>query len=117
MTVREIALKLLVELESDGKYANLSLSSSAVRALDERERGWLTVLFYTTVEHKLTYDYIIGALAKRELDKIDLRVKNILRLGMCQVLHISSVPDFAAVSETVKLARHKGESSFINGAL
>ncbi len=117
MTVREIALKLLVELEGDGKYANLSLSSSAVRALDERERGWLTVLFYTTVEHKLTYDYIIGALSKRELDKIDLRVKNILRLGMCQVLHISSVPDFAAVSETVKLARHKGEAGFINGVL
>ena len=117
MTVREIALKLLLELESEGKYANLSLSSSAVRALDERERSWLTVLFYTTVEHKLTYDYIISSLAKREIDKIDIITKNILRLGMCQVLHISSVPDFAAVSETVALARHKGERSFINGVL
>ena len=117
MTVREIALKLLLELELDGKYANLSLSSSTVKALKERERAWLTVLFYTTVEHKLTYDYIISSLAKREIDKIDIITKNILRLGMCQVLDISSVPDFAAVSETVALARHKGERGFINGIL
>ena len=117
MTVREIALKLLMELEADGKYANLSLSSGIVRSLDERERAWLTVLFYTTLEHKLTYDYIISALAKREIGKIDLRTKNILRLGMCQVLHITGVPDFAAVSETVALARHKGEGGFVNGIL
>ncbi len=36
---------------------------------------------------------------------------------MSQILHISSIPDFAAVSETVKLGRHKGERAFVNGVL
>ena len=117
MNVRELTLQLLDDYEISGKYVNLSLSSHAVRALPERERAQLTALLYTTVEHKLTYDYYIASLAGREISKIDVHTKNILRLGICQLLHIDSVPDFAAVSETVKLGRHKGERSFVNGLL
>ena len=69
------------------------------------------------MEHKLTYDYIIGALSGRGLDKIDITTKNILRLGMCQILHMDSVPDYAAVNETVKLSSNKGQSSFVNAIL
>ena len=117
MTVRELALKLLDEYELEGKYINLSLQSYTVRALSVNDKARLTSLLYTAVEHKLTYDYLISSLAGREIDKIDVHTKNILRLGMCQILHISSIPDFAAANETVKLARHKGERAFVNGIL
>lgn len=117
MTVRELALKLLDEYELEGKYINLSLQSYTVRALSVDDKARLTSLLYTSVEHKLTYDYLISSLAGREIDKIDVHTKNILRLGMCQILHISSIPDFAAANETVKLARHKGERAFVNGIL
>lgn len=117
MTVREIALKLLLEYETGGKYVNLSLSSPMLSGLSPKDRAQLTVLFYTAVERKLKYDYYIAAFAKRSIDKIDIQTRNILRLGICQLLDISSIPDFAAVSETVKLARHKGERAFINGIL
>lgn len=117
MTVRELTLSLLCEYEISGKYVNLSLSSHQADKLTADERRFLTVLLYTTVERKITYDYYIGAISGRSLDKIDLTTLNALRMGMCQLVHIDSVPDHAAVNETVALGRNPGEKSFINAVL
>lgn len=117
MNIRQIALKILDEYELGGKYINLALSTHAADNLTREEKAALTVLLYTVVERKLTYDYYICALAGRSDSDIDIHTKNILRLGLCQLLDMTSVPDFAAVNETVKLARSKGESSFVNGIL
>ena len=117
MNVRELALRFLGEYETEGKYVNLLLSSPLVSSLSQKEKSQLTALLYTSVENKLKYDYYIAALSGRSIDKIDLQTKNLLRLGMCQILDMSGVPDFAAVAETVKLARHSGERAFVNGIL
>ena len=117
MTPREIALRLLCDIEEGGKYANLAISSHLTDNLSRKDKAIVTALLYTTVEHKITYDYYIGYLAGRGLDEIAPRIKNILRLGLCQLLHMSAVPDFAAVSETVKLAKNQGERAFVNGVL
>ena len=117
INLRKLALSLLEEYEACGKYANLALNSHKTESLSQEERAFLTKLFYTSVEHKLTYDYYIGAISGRSLDKISPGVKNILRLGICQLVDMDSVPAFAAVNETVKLAKNPGERSFINAIL
>ena len=117
MNLRRLAHTLLLEYELMGKYVNLSLSSHKADTLSPSERAILTSLLYTTVERKLTLDYYIAALAKRPCDKIDVSTLCLLRLGLCQIIYMKSVPDFAAVNETVKLARNRGEGAFINGVL
>lgn len=117
MNLREVALSILNEYESGGKYINLSLNSHLADRLGADERASLTALLYTTVERKLTYDYYISAFAKRSIEKIDSHTLNILRLGVCQLVAMDSIPEFAAVNETVKLARGAGEKSFVNGVL
>ena len=117
MTVREIALSLLCEYESSGKYVNLSLSSHRADALGREDRAFLTALLYTAVERKITYDYYATAISSRSLDKIDATTLNILRLGFCQIVDMDSIPDHAAVNETVRLAKNPGERSFVNGVL
>ncbi len=117
MTVREVALRLLSEYEASGKYVNLSLSSHLADNFSAEERAFLTALLYTAVERKLTYDYYIAAISERNIKDIAPRTKNILRLGLCQLIHIDSLPDFAAVNETVKLAKNSGERAFVNGVL
>ena len=117
MNVRKLAHTLLLEYELMGKYVNLSLSSHKADGLTPSERAILTKLLYTIVERKLTLDYYVAALAKRPCDKIDVSTLCLLRLGLCQILYMDSVPDFAAVNETVKLARNRGEGAFINGVL
>lgn len=117
MNIRKLSLKLLNEYEAGSKYANLALSSHSTSALTADERAALTALFYTTVEHKLEFDYYISALSGRSIDSIDFYTRNILRLGLCQILKMTKIPDFAAVNESVKLARSQGERSFVNGVL
>ena len=117
MNVRKIALSLLCEYESSGKYVNLSLSSHRLDGLERDERGFLTALLYTSVERKITYDYYATAISSRSIDKIDPVTLNILRLGLCQIADMDSVPLYAAVNETVKLAANPGERSFVNGVL
>ncbi len=117
MNIRKLALDMLIDYEISGKYVNLSLSSHTADRLSLSERSALTALLYTAVEHKLTYDYYIAALSGRNIADIDIHTKNILRLGLCQILDMQSIPDFAGVNESVKLARNKGEASFVNGIL
>ena len=115
--LRKLALDLLIEYEEMGKYVNLSLSSHKADNISGIDRAFLTSLLYTTVEHKLTYDYYISTLAKRSIDKVSKKARNILRLGMCQILDMDKVSDFTAVNETVDLASSKGERAFVNGIL
>ena len=117
MTVRELTLSLLCDCEANGKYVNLSLSSHRTDKLSAEERSFLTVLLYTVAERKITYDYYISAISNRSIDKIDPITLNILRIGMCQIADVDSVPDHAAVNETVALGRNPGEKSFVNGVL
>lgn len=117
MNIRQIALRILDEYEAGDKYINLALSSHLTDNLSREEKAALTALLYSSVERKLTYDYYICAISKRSESDIDPHTKNILRLGLCQILDMHSIPDFAAVNETVKLARSKGEKSFVNGVL
>ena len=117
MNIRKLALKLLSEHEENGTFANLALQNHLTDALSHEERASLTALFYTTVERKLTLDYMIGALSARSLDTIEMRTRSLLQIGLCQVLYMQNIPAFAAVNETVKLARHEGERRFVNFVL
>lgn len=117
MTVLQTALSLLNQYELDAKYVNLSLQSHAVDALDKEKRGQLTAILYTAVERKLTYDYYISYLAARQISEIDTETKNILRLGLCMLLDMESIPDYAAVNEAVGLVRQRSAKGFVNGVL
>ena len=117
MNLRQIALRILNEYEAGEKFINLALSSHLTDSLSGEEKAALTALLYTTVERKLTYDYYICAISKRSDSDIDPHTKNILRLGLCQILDMTSIPDYAAVNETVKLCVGKGEKNFVNGVL
>ena len=114
--IRELALILLDRYEAGGSYVNLSLNSHITDGLSREERAHLTRLLYTTVERKLTYDYYAASLAGRALSDIDPHTLNIIRLGMCGILHTRTA-DYAAVNETVALAGGPGERGFVNAIL
>lgn len=117
MNIRKIALKLLLEHEGNKTFVNLSLQNHITDKLSGEQRALLTALLYTTVEHKITLDYLIGALASRSPDALDEVTRGILRLGLCQLLYMKKIPGFAAVNETVKLCRNDGERRLVNFVL
>ena len=117
MHAREIAVKLLRSYEENDAYVNLSLNSPLVSSLSEADRAFLTALLYTTVERKITIDYYISTLTKRPVVDISPKALSLLRIGLAQLLYMEGVAPYAAVSETVSLARGKGERGFVNGVL
>ncbi len=117
MTIFEIAYRLLGQHETSGTYINLSLNSHLADELSKKERAALTALLYKTVEKKITYDYYISSLSSRSIDKLSPEVRDALRLGICALCDMKSIPDHAAVNEAVKLVRHKGERSLVNAIL
>ncbi len=115
--VREIALRLMLSAELEGRYVNLLLNTAEVKALPSEKRAFLTALLYTATERRLAYDYAICALSGRGIDKISADVKNVLRIGLCQIYDMKNIPDHAAVNETVALVRQKSARSFVNALL
>ena len=117
MNVRKIALDILTKWEKSGQYSNIALDSALKKnELNAPDRGLLTALSYGVIEKKITLDYIIDSLS-RTPDKIDADVRNILRLGLYQLIFLDKIPAHAAVNESVSLAKNRAASSFINAIL
>ena len=114
---RALALALFSSYRSAGKYANLALSSPALDGLGAEDRAFVTALFYAAVERRLGNEYLICALAGRGREDIFDSTFDLLSIGLTQILYMDGVPDFAAVHETVALARERGERAFVNAVL
>ena len=117
MNTRETAVKLLRSYEENDSYVNLSLNNPLLSSLSPEDRSFVTALIYTVVERRITLDYYISALAKRPVSEISPKALWLLRIGLAQLFFMESVPAYAAVSETVALAKGAGERGFVNGIL
>lgn len=105
---------------SDGAYADRAFRAEADRAaLPTADRAFAQQLAYGTVQRLRTLDYVIGAVSARPLDRLDPPLLDALRLGVQQLLFMDSVPDHAAVAETVELSKIDGGrgSRFANAVL
>lgn len=118
---RATALKLLVRLEKDKAYSNILLDKELSKTeLDERDKRFVSALFYGIIERKITLDAVIDKYSKVNINKLDSDVLQILRMGIYQLLFMDNVPDSASVNESVKLAKklkNPSLSGFVNGIL
>ena len=115
---REAAYKALLAIERDGSYSNLELSK--LLASDElSNKGFIREIVYGVTENKIYLDYILDKFIKKGAAKTKLQALIILRMGIYQILFMNSVPNYAAVNESVALARRfaRGTDGFINGVL
>ncbi|GAA5163436.1 RsmB/NOP family class I SAM-dependent RNA methyltransferase [Ornithinimicrobium tianjinense] len=117
---RDTAYLVLRAVERDGAYANLELPKALREArLRGRDAAFATELVYGTLRMQGLYDAILSAAADRPADQVDGHVRDVLRLGTHQLLAMR-VPDHAAVSATVALARQhvsQGAGGFVNAVL
>lgn len=114
---RHAALSLLLAAEKNGTYANLALRDERLAALSPKERASLTALFYGVSERRLTLDYYIGLLCKRQAADLAASTRALLRMGLYQILYMDGIKPHAAVNETVSLSKNAGERGFVNAVL
>lgn len=120
INVRETAYRSLLRYDKEGAYSNIEVSHTLEGGyLTGADRALYTALTYGVIERKITLDYFIEAFA-RPIDKIEPKLRPILRMGLYQILYMDRIPDSAACNESVKLAKrftHAGTAGFVNGVL
>jgi 16S rRNA (cytosine967-C5)-methyltransferase len=118
---REIALKVLYEIEVNDAFAKNALSSLArglgLSALDTR---FIQELVFGTTKMRRRLDYVLTQFLQRKTEELTPWIRNILRMGVYQIEILDKVPSSAAVDESVKLAKrfgHKGTVALVNAVL
>jgi 16S rRNA (cytosine967-C5)-methyltransferase len=102
-----------------GEFADRALVAAAV-SLEPRDRAFAYELVYGTLRLRGRLDHRLACFASRSLDRLDPDILDVLRLGAYQLTEMSGVPPYAAVSESVELARSttaSGATRFVNGVL
>lgn len=115
---RLAAYEALLNIETDGAYSNLA-AGKAVSEYRPDSEAFVRNLIYGVLENRILLDYRLDAFIRSGIRKVRPRARVLLRMGVYQLDFMDSVPDYAAVKETVDIARVKcpGLSRFINGVL
>ncbi|KLN33349.1 methyltransferase [Cellulosimicrobium funkei] len=117
---RAVAFDVLRQVDGSDAYANLVLPPLLrERGIRGRDAGFATELAYGTLRLRGRYDAVLALCLDRPLDRLDAPVLDVLRLGAHQLLGMR-VPQHAAVSETVGLARERtgaGSAQLVNAVL
>lgn len=120
-TSRYTAFSALMRVEKDSSYSNITLDAVLSKStLSPRDKNFVSGLFYGVIERRLLLDYNISAFSDIPLNELDIEIAVILRMGLYQLFFMESVPNSAAVNESVKLCHDiklDNTAGFVNGVL
>ncbi len=122
INIRELALYVMMEVIEKGEYSHLVLRGvqEKYQYMEKRDRAFLARLCEGTLEQQLRIDDVLNRFSSVPVKKMKPVIRNILRLGVYQLLFMDGVPDSAVCNESVKLAVKKGFGplkGFVNGVL
>ena len=89
-------------------------------ALDPRDRRWTQELVWGMLRRRGYMDHLLAPRVKGGIARLDNDLADLLRLGTYQLFHMGSVPPYAAIAQTVELAKHRhgmGASKLMNAVL
>lgn len=91
-----------------------------VASLDARDRRWMQELLYGMLRRRSWLDAVLSQRVRGGLARLDADLIDLLRLGAYQLLFMGSVPAYAAIAQTVELAKRRhglGASKLANAVL
>ena len=118
---RHVAVKVLSAFERDHHRIQNSLEEIfRILQVIPQEKNLAAELAYGSCRQLITLDYLIKKHSRRAIRHIDPLVRQILRVGLYQMIYLSRTPDFAAVNEAVLQAKKwagRGADKFVNALL
>lgn len=121
INARKLAVMALCKVEEDASYSNIVLNELfSQNALTEKDKSFVSALFYGVLDRKITIDYYINSVSKVKVKKMNPLTKQAIRIGVYQLVYMEKVPDSAAVNESVNIIKHSNEKrnlGFVNGVL
>jgi len=109
-SIRQIALDILLETDAQNENAQDILNRTIQRKnLTEKDKAFLTDLVYGTIRWKGNLNYIVNQfIPPKKFKKLDPEILLTLYLGLYQIYYMDKVPDYAAVNESVEIAKKYG---------
>ena len=119
---RELALKVLFELEADGKDPEGSLTYHVREArADDEVAAFARVLIQGVLDHRAEIDTELSQASRNwGLDQMAKVERTLLRIATFEIRFLPSVPLKAAINESIELAKTFGgpdSGKFVNGIL
>ena len=115
---RAIAAEICGDLRR-GEFLDQSFDRR-IAPLDARDRRWTRELVYGMLRRRAWIDTILSDRVRGGLQRLDADVVDLLRLGIYQLTNMGSVPAYAAIAQTVELAKRRhgiGASKLVNAVL
>lgn len=121
-SIREIALRILLIVISGKERAQDALDRFIKeKKIKEPDKSLLYELVYGTIRWRNKLDYIINQfIPLKKIRKFQPEIVEIIRLGLYQLFFMENIPDYAAVNESVILAKKYGNigaSGLVNAIL
>lgn len=118
MNARKIALEIL-RLFDEGKSTLEALIDRLLNrsGMDRRDRRLAYELVYGTLRHRIRLRYVVAQFLSDPKLADEQQLMRILELGLYQVAHLDRVPNHAAVSESVNLAKASAATRRFTGVV
>lgn len=100
-TARSVSVDILNEFE-ETNY----LDYSAADELEPRDRAEVREYVQNILRRRSYIDFLIDHFANVALDEMKTSLKNILRVGVYDMVFMDSTPDYAAINESVEIAKY-----------
>ena len=123
MAARETALNVLIACRKEQGWSNGVLKQYTKRdRLDRREAALAARLCYGVVQNRMLLDHHLSGLLTGKLRDLHPVLRDILHLGLYQIVFMDRIPDSAAVNESVTLAKkycpkQKNGAGLVNAVL
>lgn len=99
-TARSASVDLLIEFDENG-----ILNFSIANELEPRERAQVREYVQNILRRRSYLDFIINEFSSIAVDEMKPVLKNILRLGLYELLFMGGTPDYASINEAVEIAK------------
>lgn len=117
---RLVALEAIIDILERNNYADDILSSVLnSQNLKKKDKALVTELVYGVTRNKLTLDFLLSKVCRKDLKFLSFKLRNILRLGLYQ-LEYTRIPEYAAVNSSVEMAKkteNAQAAAFVNAVL
>ena len=102
---RHVAAEICADLRR-GELLDSTFDGQSSR-LEPRDRRFTRELVYGMLRRRAWLDALLDGRVRGGLSRLDVDLLDLLRLGAYQLLHMRSVPAYAAIAQTVELAKRR----------
>jgi len=107
---RNIAFQILRTVASTDAHSDELLRARRMDTLSAQDRALVTTLVLGTLRWQMKLDTLIRPLLSRPDTRLSTVVETTLRLGAFQLLYLDRIPAYAAISDSVELAKQSGDA-------